>query len=351
MDNLYTLHPVTTLFPPLPPAKREHMKEQIREHGVLVPIEVINENQIIDGRHRWEIWLELGWDETDLPVAHVDDIVDDENLQSHVIALNYSRRQLKIGQVASVGHVLAQRPHGGQSGWEHKYTLDEAADIMKCSAASIKRYRIVLKRDPALAARIDIDEIGLVDAYNRVKGTREDKEAPASPVSRGRGRAAAKTGDKPKPLAQVGYEEEDEGSGRTLAEEDPLAWLDEAEQEEPHDEGVAQENMNNGDRPRTRRRTSEEKAADDAQQERAAEKQQRGRAAVNKKKAEEHKTRLATKKVDDLRAAIHYWFAKLGQEAITVEDQIVYLNFYDHPDLLSEWERIHDTYGREGEEL
>jgi len=52
-------HPVALLFPELPPADYEALKEDIRRNGVKVPI-LVHGGQILDGRHRYRACRELG---------------------------------------------------------------------------------------------------------------------------------------------------------------------------------------------------------------------------------------------------------------------------------------------------
>jgi len=46
-------------FQPLSPQEREALKEDIKQRGIQVPIELDNEGAILDGHHRWEIAQEL----------------------------------------------------------------------------------------------------------------------------------------------------------------------------------------------------------------------------------------------------------------------------------------------------
>lgn len=50
------------LLPPLTEDEYEALKLNIKEHGILVPIEVDEEGNILDGHHRWQIADELGID-------------------------------------------------------------------------------------------------------------------------------------------------------------------------------------------------------------------------------------------------------------------------------------------------
>jgi hypothetical protein len=54
-----TLHPVATLFPDLSARDYAALREDIRQHGVKVPI-LVHGGEILDGRHRYRACRELG---------------------------------------------------------------------------------------------------------------------------------------------------------------------------------------------------------------------------------------------------------------------------------------------------
>lgn len=78
------------LFPDLRPDEYEALKADIAERGVLVPIEVDQNGQVLDGHHRLKIAGELG---IDAPTVQRE-FADDDARTAHVIALNLKRRQL-----------------------------------------------------------------------------------------------------------------------------------------------------------------------------------------------------------------------------------------------------------------
>jgi ParB-like chromosome segregation protein Spo0J len=59
MEWALAIHPVAELFPPLPPEDFAALVEDIRRHGVKVPI-LVHNGQIIDGRHRYKACRQLG---------------------------------------------------------------------------------------------------------------------------------------------------------------------------------------------------------------------------------------------------------------------------------------------------
>src|SRR5262245_13594603 len=58
MHQALTPHPIATLFPDMPPADFAALVEDIRRHGVKVPI-LVHRGQILDGRQRYRACQEL----------------------------------------------------------------------------------------------------------------------------------------------------------------------------------------------------------------------------------------------------------------------------------------------------
>src|SRR5258708_39334578 len=59
MPPVLSEHPVATLFPTMDNTDFVALKEDIRQHGVKVPI-LVHGGEILDGRHRYRACRELG---------------------------------------------------------------------------------------------------------------------------------------------------------------------------------------------------------------------------------------------------------------------------------------------------
>jgi hypothetical protein len=59
MSHKLSLHPVATLFPDMPAREFAALVEDIRQHGVKVPV-LVHGGQILDGRHRYRACQQLG---------------------------------------------------------------------------------------------------------------------------------------------------------------------------------------------------------------------------------------------------------------------------------------------------
>lgn len=80
----------TQLLPKLKPAEFEALKESIRRDGVIVPVVVRSNGDMIDGHHRRAIAEDLG---VDCPTKVVD--IDDETADRWRLILNLARRHLE----------------------------------------------------------------------------------------------------------------------------------------------------------------------------------------------------------------------------------------------------------------
>lgn len=80
----------TQLLPGLKPAEIEALRESIRRDGVIVPVVVRSNGDMIDGHHRRQLADELG---VDYPTKVVD--IDDETADRWRLILNLARRHLE----------------------------------------------------------------------------------------------------------------------------------------------------------------------------------------------------------------------------------------------------------------
>ena len=79
------------LLPDLSTDEYDALKEDIAEHGILVPVEQDDEGQILDGHHRKRIADELGI--TEVPSVVRTGLTEDQK-RDHVLRLNLHRRHL-----------------------------------------------------------------------------------------------------------------------------------------------------------------------------------------------------------------------------------------------------------------
>lgn len=92
------------VMPDLTPIEYEALKEDIRESGVLVPVEVDESGDLLDGHHRVRAWNELRAEGVDLPTypQMVRKGMTEEQKRNHARKLNVMRRQLSRDQRSEV---------------------------------------------------------------------------------------------------------------------------------------------------------------------------------------------------------------------------------------------------------
>lgn len=87
------------VMPPLSSDEYAELKEDIRQRGVMVPIEYDENGNVLDGHHRLQICAELGI--TDFPKV-IRAGLTEEQKRTHARKLNMARRQLNREQIAEI---------------------------------------------------------------------------------------------------------------------------------------------------------------------------------------------------------------------------------------------------------
>lgn len=111
------------LFANLSDEKYAALKADIAKHGILVPIEVDQHGEILDGHHRVRAWAELMEEGLVLPkYARISRTFDnDDDREEHAAKLNSARRD--ISQEDKVRNALRWREHG----WSYRRIADALA--------------------------------------------------------------------------------------------------------------------------------------------------------------------------------------------------------------------------------
>jgi AraC-like DNA-binding protein len=99
------------VLPPLSPEQFGALKADIAERGVLVPIEVDETGQVLDGHHRCRAWQELRTEGVRVPPYPrvVRQLPDEHAKVAHALRLNLSRRHLSRLERAEVVAALRDR--------------------------------------------------------------------------------------------------------------------------------------------------------------------------------------------------------------------------------------------------
>jgi len=93
-------HPIANIMPMMTAEEATSLEASIKANGLIEPIKILSNGQIIDGRNRYEVCTKLGiepdYNSVDIPAT------DYAALVSYVIALNKNRRHLTQWQTANI---------------------------------------------------------------------------------------------------------------------------------------------------------------------------------------------------------------------------------------------------------
>ena len=152
-------HPVSEIFPSMPPAEFDALVADITANGLREPIHIMGDS-VIDGRHRYRACLQAGVEPQFVVVP------DGTDLNGLVISLNLRRRHLDESQRAMVAARLANLPLGSN---QHAQicapSQDSAAEMLNVSRRTVQHARAVLEHGaPELATAVDSGVIAVSSA-------------------------------------------------------------------------------------------------------------------------------------------------------------------------------------------
>lgn len=187
MPKGLTPHPVATLFPDMPAGDFAALVDDIRQHGVKIPI-LVNGGLILDGRHRYRACLELG---KPCPVVEWNGRDPWFEVQSR----NLVRRHLAKEQIYAICKLAAERfpelaapveaakaearerkaqakgqPRGKKVLIRSQGRLRESADIIGAqvgvSGATVKRVDRLAREAPELVPKVAAGEVSAKKALS-----------------------------------------------------------------------------------------------------------------------------------------------------------------------------------------
>lgn len=152
------------LLPDLAADDYERLRADIRERGVLVPIEVDEHGNVLDGHHRKRIADELG---IDCPSVTRIGMAEHEK-RLHAVALNLARRHLTDAQKVALGMTI--EPDVAENARRRMSEAGAKAAPGKpaASAATISEKREPRRTDDEVAQQVGL---GSGDTYRRAKAT------------------------------------------------------------------------------------------------------------------------------------------------------------------------------------
>jgi N6-adenosine-specific RNA methylase IME4 len=177
---LYKFHPLADLFPLLSEGELQELANDIRERGLLEPIQLLD-GMILDGRNRYAACM----------IARVEPVFvefTEDDALGFVISKNIHRRHLNESQRAVVAAKIANMTHGGNRKPESQeanlpldpvVTQDIAADMLNVSARSIRSVKAIERDAPELIPQIESGNITVHEAQKEIKAKRREKEVEA----------------------------------------------------------------------------------------------------------------------------------------------------------------------------
>lgn len=143
------VHPVADLFPMLADDELAELAEDIKQRGLLHPIVLDSEGQVLDGRNRLAACALVGV-EPEFVTYEGDDA------DGYALAVNLQRRNLTKGQAAMVAARACK---------ETLQTTRKVATAIGTSAQRITQANVVLDFAPDLAESVIAGATGLDEAY------------------------------------------------------------------------------------------------------------------------------------------------------------------------------------------
>lgn len=180
-----TYHPAANTFPLVEGAEREALKYDIEAYGLHDPI-IVFEGQILDGRNRYELCLELGI-EPDVLNVTPHDIGHDP--VSYVVSRNLHRRHLSPSQVAMVLSKLPKNKRGGEKGGQSANLHFDRESIAEQNGVSVRTVKtadkVRAKGTPKVVEAVESGEIAVSDAAALVELPKDRQDKAVESVRRG----------------------------------------------------------------------------------------------------------------------------------------------------------------------
>lgn len=178
------VHPAAERFPMIEGSAYEEFREDIRMHGLRVPIAILPDGTILDGRNRLKACEEVG-------IEPIFEIVNTESPMAYVLSANKHRRHLTSSQLAMIAadevpklrhSAIENMAEGGRSAGrgrpkgrekvsdpiaqERRYgkSVEKAADIFGTNASYVQTALTLKANAPDLADKVRDGEISIRQA-------------------------------------------------------------------------------------------------------------------------------------------------------------------------------------------
>lgn len=183
--NSLKVHPLAHLIPDMRVSEWQEFYTDIAMRGIKVPLEILADGTVIDGRHRLKAALQLGMKE----VPIIDAPLNNDSPEAYMMKAAVLRRHLSDDQRAMMSARwkeenkkqgertdLTSTPRRGGSSTafaEKNPTMAKAVEIFQISKGKLDRASYVQTHNSDLATKVHSGDIALSNAYRQVKGKEE----------------------------------------------------------------------------------------------------------------------------------------------------------------------------------
>lgn len=190
-------HPLSGIVPDMRSDEWDTFLGDIAERGILEPLVVLEDNTVIDGRHRMRAALQLGLSDVPIRVVHLDDGEAEEYMvkaamlrrhltddQRAMLAREWQKRRSRQVQSDAGKYAVGIRdgvidlPIMGKSITPHN-SRQEAADMFGVSKHKLEHIKQLEDEAPEILERVRSGELSIPEARreNRQRERLEEREA------------------------------------------------------------------------------------------------------------------------------------------------------------------------------
>jgi N6-adenosine-specific RNA methylase IME4 len=189
-------HPLAHLIPDMRASEWQDFYTDIGLRGIKVPLEVLGDGTVVDGRHRLKAALELAMKKVPVVDAPLNGdnpevymmkaavlrrhLTDDQRACIAALWIEENKKEPELGERNEMGQFLPSALHGAEGKDIGHPTRAKASKDFKVSRKKIDKAKKLKKEAPDLFEKVHKGDITLTNAYRTV----ENEEAAAKKVSR-----------------------------------------------------------------------------------------------------------------------------------------------------------------------
>lgn len=165
--------PYADLLPPLKTSEREALAADIKANGVLHPVIIDEDGNILDGHHRYSI-------DRNAPTVVVEGLSDDEK-RAYTIRANLARRNLTGDQTREVAKTQREIARRLRESDAKRWTLKSVAALLAVDESTVSRWFTNLqtqdsKSDPPPDARVKLTTPAKEEIVRRIEAGEKQEQ-------------------------------------------------------------------------------------------------------------------------------------------------------------------------------